>query len=195
MKRLKEIIMILLAVNLFAACDVEKGDVIWDITPIEFNIFITDSKGHDLLDSTQQNNLIHDITVSYEGKTYSVMTEREFNEKQYGGAQTRAYMPLFYGLILRQRWLAYHQTYESYMLQFGEFDGEENVNHREITLNLPNQQPIHLAYKNSFKWKSNGNPKKRTQFYLNGQELKDDAGGNGSFHFRYSEAGGLKYTP
>lgn len=195
MKQLKEIIMMLFAVTLFAACDIESSDVIWDIAPVQFNIFIADSEGHDLLDSTRQNNLIKEITVSYMGETYPVMTEREYNEKQYAGAQTRDYMPIFYGLILRQYWQPYHQTYDCYGLVFGEFNGEENVDKREIILNLPNQEPIHLAYKNSFKWKSNGDPQKRTQFYLNGQELKDDSGKSGYFSFRHSEAGRYEYVP
>ena len=80
------------------------------------------------------------------------------------------------------------------MLMFGEFDGEENVDKREITLNLPNQQPIRLSYKNSFKWKSDGSPKKNTQFYLNNQELKDDEGSGGSYHFRYSNTS-CEYVP
>ena len=93
----------MLAVCLFSACDSENSDdLFWDITPVEFYIFITDSEGHDLLDSTFQNNLIKDITVSYQSKTYSVVTEHEYYERLHGKAQTRAYMPNFYGLILRK---------------------------------------------------------------------------------------------
>lgn len=195
MKQLQKIILAALGVCLFTACDIENGgDTIWDIAPLEFQIFITDNDGHDLLDSTFQNNLLKDITISYEGKTYPVKTEREFLEERYGNSLTRAYMPTFYGLILRQYWLPYHQTYESFLLLFGEFNGEENVDKREITLNLPNQQPIRLSYKNSFKWKSDGSPKKSTQFYLDNQELKDDAGKSGCYHFRYSNTS-CEYVP
>lgn len=195
MKQLQKIILAALGVCLFTACDIENGgDTIWDIAPLEFQIFITDNDGHDLLDSTFQNNLLKDITISYEGETYPVKTEREFLEERYGNSLTRAYMPTFYGLILRQYWLPYHQTYESFLLLFGEFNGEENVDKREITLNLPNQQPIRLSYKNSFKWKSDGSPKKSTQFYLDNQELKDDAGKSGCYHFRYSNTS-CEYVP
>ena len=48
--------------------------------------------------------------------------------------------------------------------------------------------------KNSFKWKSDGSPKKNTQFYLNNQELKDDEGSGGSYHFRYSNTS-CEYVP
>ena len=175
--------------------DIDDGDIIWDIAPVEFSIFITDSEGNDLLDSTRQNNLIKDITVSYQGETYPVMTEREYYEKQYGNHQTRHYMPHFYGLILRQYRSYKTYTYGDFELEFGEFDGEENIDKREITLNLPDGHQAILSYKNSFKWKSNGDPKKSTVFYLDGQELKDDAGNSGYYHFQYTSTQGLKYIP
>ena len=186
----------LFTVSLFVACESEGGgDVIWDIAPVEFSIFITDSEGNDLLDSTFQNNLIKDITVSYQGEIYPVMTEREYYEKQYGNHQTRAYMPQFHGLILRQYWS--HKTFTNgdFELVFGEFDGEESIDKREIILNLPDGRQAILSYKNSFKWKSNGDPKKSTVFYLDGQELKDDAGKSGYYHFQYTSTQGLKYIP
>lgn len=196
MKRLKGILTMLFSISLFVACDSEgNGDVIWDIAPVEFRIFITDSEGNDLLDSTLQTNMIKDITVSYQGEIYPVMTEREYYEKQYGNHQTRHYMPLFYGLILRQYRSYKTYTYGDYELVFGEFDGEENIDKREITLNLPDGRQAILSYKNSFKWKSNGDPKKSTVFYLDGQELKDDAGKSGYYHFQYSATQGLKYIP
>ena len=177
----------MLAVCLFAACDSENSDdVIWDITPISFFIFITDSEGHDLLDSTFQNNLIKEITVSYQGKTYPVVTEHEYYERLYGKAQTRFYMPNFYGLVLRKYW----EDHKNYELVFGEFDGMENIDKREITLNLPDDHQAVLSYKNSFEWKSNGEPNKNTVFYLDGQELKSS-----TYNFQYSDNEGLKYIP
>ena len=196
MKRLKGILTMLFSISLFVACDSEgNGDVIWDIAPVEFRIFITDSEGNDLLDSTLQTNMIKDITVSYQGEIYPVMTEREYYEKQYGNHQTRHYMPHFYGLILRQYRSYKTYTYGDYELVFGEFYGEENIDKREITLNLPDGRQAILSYKNSFKWKSNGDPKKSTVFYLDGQELRDDAGKCGYYNFQYSATQGLKYIP
>ena len=196
MKRLIGFIITLFTVSLFAACDSEGGgDVIWDIAPVELSIFITDDEGNDLLDSTFQDNLVKDITVSYQDEIYPVMTEREYYEKQYGNNQTRAYMPQFYGLILRQYWSHKTFTNGNFELVFGEFNGEENIDKREITLNLPDGRQAILSYKNSFKWKSNGDPNKSTVFYLNGQELKDDAGKYGAYNFQYTSTQGLKYIP
>ena len=75
----------ILSVCIYTACDSENGgrDIIWDITPVEFNIFITDSEGHDLLDSTYQGNLIKDIQVSYQGEEYPPITDQEYYEKTY----------------------------------------------------------------------------------------------------------------
>ena len=171
------------------------GDLVWDIAPVEFSIFITDDQGHDLLDSATQNNLIKDITVVYQGETFPVENERDFYEKQKGGAKTREYLAIFKGLLLFKYWS--HKTFTSgdYELQFGEFSGTESIDKREIILNLPNGIQANLAYRNNFRWKSNGNPEKNTQFYLNGQELNDEAGQCGYYHFQYSASQGLIYIP
>ena len=158
----------ILSVCIYTACDSENGgrDIIWDITPVEFNIFITDSEGHDLLDSTYQGNLIKDIPVSYQGEEYPPITDQEYYEKTYGNTGTRAYMPIFYGLLLRQYWS--HKTLNGdFEMIFGEFDGTENIDHREIILNLPNNQQI---------------------------RLEDNAGRWGYYHFRYTNTG-YEYIP
>ena len=62
----------------------------------------------------------------------------------------------------------------------------------EITLNMPYNQQLRLAYKNSFRW-SNGDPDKKTVFYLNDQELTDEAGRYGYFNFRFSKTRGYEY--
>lgn len=181
-----------------SSCSNEGGGgngVIWDIAPIEFSVFITDSQGHDLLDSATQNNLIKDITVVYEGKTYPVENVSDYELRRKGGAKTRAYFAHFKGLLLGKYWS--HKTFTSgdYELRFGEFDGTESIGLREITLNLPNGIQANLAYRNNFSWKSNGNPDRNMQFYLNGQELNDEAGKCGYYNFQYSDTEGLKYVP
>ena len=171
------------------------GDLVWDIAPVEFSIFITDDQGHDLLDSATQNNLIKDITVVYEGETYPVENERDLYEKRMSDAKTRAYLADFKGLILYKYWS--HKTFTSgdYVIRFGEFSGDESIGLREIILNLPNGIQANLAYRNNFSWKASGNPDKNTQFYLNGLELNDEAGKCGYYHFQYSDTEGLKYVP
>ena len=191
MKRFREAIIMMLGVCFFAACDNEENDdVIWDIYPINLYIYITDSEGHDLLDSTYQDNLINDITVSYQGETYPVTTLREYYETHNGNTETRYYMTSFYGLIM----CSAEQSARSYLV-FGEFRGDENVDKREIILNFPDGRQAVLSYKNSYKTKSNGTPIINRSFYLDGQELKDDSGKEGTFNFQYSHGQTLKYIP
>ena len=187
---------LILTIAGLSSCDSEGGSgVIWDIAPIEFSVFITDSQGHDLLDSAIQNNLIKDITVVYEGETYPVENERDLYEKRMSDAKTRVYLADFKGLILYKYWS--HKTFTSgdYVIRFGEFSGDESIGLREIILNLPNGIQANLAYRNNFSWKASGNPDKNTQFYLNGLELNDEAGKYGYYHFQYSDTEGLKYVP
>lgn len=197
MKRIKDFILAVMAVGLMTACGSENGGgMIWDISPVEFDIFITDSEGHDLLDSTYQDNLIKDdIYVSFEGKDYPLLTEQEYYESQQNRVSTRAYLAIFQGLLLRKYWS--HKTFTSgdFEMNFGEFDGEESVDRREIILHLPDNKQIRLAYSNSFRWKSNGNPDKNTQFYVNDQELEDEAGRGGYFNFRRTKSGDYEYVP
>jgi hypothetical protein len=185
----------LLAVVLLAGCssdDENKSLVVWDISPVVFHVFITDSEGHDLLDSTYHDNIIKEVTATYQDETYPLTTDLEFYDKKYGKASTRAYRPTFYGLLLRPYWSHKTFTNNGFEITFGEFNGTENVDKREITLNMPYNQQLRLAYKNSFRW-SNGDPDKKTVFYLNDQELTDEAGRYGYFNFRFSKTRGYEY--
>ena len=189
--------MTLLAASFLTACDNENGnnvDVIWDITPVYFEIFITDSEGHDLLNPDFQNNLIKDITATYQGETYKVLTEQEQYEQRQGKATTRYYYAHFDGLTLRPQWNYNTYTYDdNYELVFGEFGGDENVDMREFTINLSDGHQVTLSYSISFRWKRNGDPEKKTKYYLNGQELTDQAGKVGNYHFQYTPTQGLTY--
>ena len=90
--------LMLLAVVLLAGCssdDENKSLVVWDISPVVFHVFITDSEGHDLLDSTYHDNIIKEVTATYQDETYPLTTDLEFYDKKYGKASTRAYRPHF----------------------------------------------------------------------------------------------------
>ena len=65
MKRI--VFLAMLALGVLTACDNESGggdDMIWDLVPVTFNIYLSDSEGQDLLDSTYQDNLIKDKSPS-----------------------------------------------------------------------------------------------------------------------------------
>lgn len=196
----KAIFMTMLALILFTACDKESTEnnkregLVWDVAPIEFCIFITDSEGHDLLDPASQTTLAKGVTVGYKGQVYPVQTERELYGQAYGSAVSRAYMPVFEGLVLRQVWNGNTSAYENYMLVFGEFSGEESIDKREITLTIPDGHQVSLAYRNTFHWNSDGSPQRNCQFFLDGQELWGCTGRSGIYHFQYSASQGLQYV-
>ena len=195
MKQLSAILLgLCLSAGLYTSCDKSEpggNDMIYDFSPIEFKILITDNDGHDLLDSTYQDNLINDLSVTYQGKDYPLLTEQEAYNNQN---LTRAYLPIFWGLVLHNKdWSPLSYTYDLYEMDFGQFSGSEDVDKLEITLNLPNHQQIRLAYSNNIRWTSNGEPEINRVFYYNDQKLNDDR--SGYYHLRYSSTNGVEYVP
>ena len=195
MKQLSAILLgLCLSAGLYTSCDKSEpggNDMIYDFSPIEFKILITDNDGHDLLDSTYQDNLINDLSVTYQGKDYPLLTEQEAYNNQN---LTREYLPVFWGLVLHNKdWSPLSYTYDLYEMDFGEFSGSEEVDKLEITLNLPNHQQIRLAYSNNIRWTSNGEPEINRVFYYNDQKLNDDR--SGYYHLRYSSTNGVEYVP
>lgn len=193
MKRFGLLMTVLLAVSLLAGCGSDEDEnegMIWDIAGISFCIYITDEEGHDLLDSTFQDNLLGRLTVNYEGTDYPVMTEREVYEKEFGGVQnkTREYFARFTGLVLQRN---YNQRFEpvGYRLSFGEFSGDENVALRQLTLFLDGVATHRLAYSNSFRWNKHTPEIDRT-FFLGSRQLEPHAQGSNYF-FSYSPEHGL----
>ena len=185
-----------LSAGLYTSCDSSEpggNDMIYDFSPIEFKILITDNDGHDLLDSTYQDNLINDVSVTYQGKDYPLLTEQEVYKELNNNnqARTRAYMPIFRGLVLYNL----HWGPGLYEMDFGEFSGSENIDKREITLNLPNHQQVRLAYMNNLRWTSNGDPEINRTFFFNDQELNDEGAKRGYYHLRYSSTNGVEYVP
>ena len=174
----------------FGACSSDDGndDVIWDIYPVKFSFSFTDSDGNDMLDSTYQGNIIKDVSVTYKDEEYPVVTLEEYERKMREQATTRMYAARFMGLILRETTSL--EGHHHFYMTFGEFDGMENVDWREITLNLPNDQHINLAYTHSYTHYYGHDPEIYTQFYMNGQALSDDKGGKyGLFQFLCSQTG------
>ena len=188
MKGCKAVMTALLALCLFAACSHDgetemPNNIIWDIAPIEFHVFIHDSEGHDLLDSTYEANVLKDVFVSYDHQDYYLDTLKDKSQK----VVTRYYMPHFGGLQLRKYW-----DTSDYELVFGEFYGDGD-GQREIVLNLPNQQQMRLSYINRFEWKTDGNPLRETKFYLDDNLLTDDYGKHGVYQFKRNEEGVYEY--
>jgi hypothetical protein len=193
MTKLLKTLLLLVAVGFMTGCSSDEegkngpNDVIWDISPVNFKIAITDSEGNDLLDPSSPNNLINDIIVQYKEDTYSVILPgQKDNERISGNGVTRAYAAMFNGLFLRQK-LEYEKNYgtSNYLLVFGEFDGTENVDKRMITLTIQDNYQVNLSYSNEFHWNADGSPSNKRKFFLDNQELKDGTGG--IYQIQYTE--------
>jgi hypothetical protein len=162
------------------------SDLVWDMCPIDFMVMVEDAQGNDLLDSVRTDNILDKITVSYLGEDYSV-------QKDYPYAHTRVYVPRFRGLVFgKKMWGTNKSDNDRYMLDFGEFDGGENVNLREIKLDMGDGNILTLAYKNSFKWNSNSEPDVDRTFYLNGEAVNNP---DYVYHFQYTSDGKLIALP
>ena len=154
----------------------------WDVAPINYLIMVEDAQGNDLLDKAREDNIINKITVNYLGTDYFVNT-----------ARTRTLAPIFRGLTLNIKTHGDNKAdYYRFMLQFGEFDGGANVDLREIKLDMGDGNILTLAYKNSFKWNSNGEPDIDRTFYLNGEAVNNP---DYVYHFQYTSDGKLTYLP
>lgn len=137
-------------------------DIIWDVAPINYYITVTDTSGDDLLDSTRTDNILKEVSVSYNGKTYAPRSTKEIQDSI---AKTRLYAPDFYGLYFQKFWDSQKNTYGPFMLVFGEFDGMENAERREIILNY-NGQAYPIAYSNKFQWAADKSPLIDRKFYF-----------------------------
>ena len=171
-------------------------DVIWDIAPVTFSFTFTDSEGNDMLDSTYQGNIIKDVSVTYQGQEYPLVKWEDYERKMREQATTRVYLARFMGLILYETTSLDGKRH--YYMSFGEFDGAESVDKREITLNLPTGQHFRVAYSRSYHQEYRKAPEIDTQFYLNGwavSRLDHEGGQYGYFNFRYSTTDGFDYPP
>ena len=148
----------------------DKDNIIWDIMPINYYITIADDNGNDLLDSARTDNLLKEITVSYNGKTYTPRTVKEIQESL---TYTREYAPTFYGLFFNKYWDSQKSVYSPFMLVFGEFDGAENAERREIILNYDGQA-YPIAYSNKFQWTADKTPQIDRKFYFGSTDVDNN---------------------
>lgn len=174
MKHSKIIFATLMAMLLgLSSCKGEDDDVMWDFSPIEIDIIIRDSEGHNLLDPDYEKNIIgSEVYMTCDDSRHdpqaSCVDSRHDVEWMWGTQPvTRVYAALYYGIRHLNTNLYSPSTPSEWILKIGEFPGDENC---DRTFDLVINGKTHkLRLVNSFKWRRN-DPQIDTQIYLDGKE-------------------------
>lgn len=146
-----------------ASCgnDGPRGDVIWDISPFDFTISVSDKNGSDLLDPLADNSISGDsISIIWRGVRYmkdSIPVDQP----------TRAYFARFYGL----------QTIQDQegrnLLYIGEFFGDAEYENEQIVVDWNDGSPCDtLSFSHAFWWKRH-KPHTSTDAFWNGEPVGD----------------------
>lgn len=160
--------------------------VVWDATPVKFYILIENEAGVDLLDSTKHETFMKDIFVKMGDETYSI--------EPASTAGTRYYHPTFKGLELQEYYNNKTFTYPGdWCLIFGEFDGAKSGN-TSISFHAGNAM-VSLSCTNDVVSGSEGVPNISRKYYVNNEQVTDEAGNWGRYHFVYTSKGDLEYVP
>ena len=190
MKKLFIVAAIALLGGVMTACsssdEPDNSLVVWDATPVQFYIQIENEAGVDLLDSTKHETFMKDIFVKMGDETYSIEPEST--------AGTRYYLPTFKGLVLREYYSNKTFTYPGdWCLVFGEFDGAKSGS-TLISFHAGNAM-VNLSCTNEVSPSSKGVPHISRKYYVNNEQVTDEAGNLGRYHFVYTSKGDLEYVP
>lgn len=145
--------------SLFTSCknNDETDNVIWDIYPIEFHIYVQDAAGRDLLNPETENNILEqDIRAIYDQKEYKL------GEKP---VQTRAIYAPFMGLQTTQ------MLDGRYCLTFGYFLGDIDWGYTPFSVKWGDGTIDHFSFDSKMYWKD-GKPEFNRHFYLNEVEYE-----------------------
>lgn len=149
MKLQLRLIIMMIGAMLLASCTDDIDDpVTIDYTPINFRVTVRNAEGMNLLDPSVADNLLSDVSVSYNGKTY-LLNMTSVNVK------SRAVLATWRGVRLN----------DNYTLEIGQFDGGAETG--GCVLHIGSRQ-YELSYTNKFN--HNQVVEDRT-FYLDGKEV------------------------
>ncbi len=146
-----------------SSCASVGDDVIWDIAPIEVQVYVNNADGENLIDPDNAEGTLDlgKITAEWEGVTYSIASEES-------GVKPMAYRPVFSGLTVST------DSFGKWRLCFGELDGEDNIDNKKLVIHWGDGSSDTITIFNKFKWKANGDPSITRRFYLNGEKQSSD---------------------
>lgn len=164
MKQLSQILLSVSLLSTLLSCSSDNSDdlMIWDIYPTGITIRLVDADGRNLLDPDVEGNWVGcPMHIGYEDQAYSTIWDRESIP-----LETRACMPIFYGLVWDG---AFGGNADHYGLNFGQFDGAEN-HHIVTTFSIEELNTVYeIVYDRKFEWKKN-EPHSTDYIYLNGKK-------------------------
>lgn len=112
----------------------EDGGEDWgefDWYPVSVFLKVTDSRGTDLFDPENPDNMIDGTTITFQGQTYEAS-----REKTYLYQDTKEYFAIVYGLFLTKDSLYYPDKRDGYSLRFYEIDGALDMD-EDLVVTLP----------------------------------------------------------
>jgi len=154
--------------------DEPKGDIIWDIGPLNIDVKVVDGSGNNLLDAYAAGNWVgQPFVMTYKGESYEVVwPEPDVIGDASNGIHGRAYMPHFDGLkaIIENYWDVDHRVFVDgkFYLSFGEFSGDDNHD-LSMQLSVPGLDEVYnIDVTHRFGW-DDGKPVIATTIKLNGE--------------------------
>ena len=147
--------------------------MIWDYTPVTFEIYVHNLAGRNLLEpSTEGNILEKDIYIKYKGEIINASYGWPENQL-YKNPDTRAIMPFWYGIFIAPAFNSYGPDLGNHLC-IGEFDGTANEEFELI---------IHgNSYDFKFTNEINKDGSLKRDYYLNGHKISTS-----KLYLRYDE--------
>lgn len=147
----------------------QNNDIIYDISPVEVNIMLTDEEGQNMLSPDVEGSWYgSDISMTYDGEAYDAQWENDLQ------STTRYYLAIFHGLRCCQKFIEvdgqWKPDFSTNYLSFGEFQGEKNRDY-DMTLRIEElDADYRIEVHNRCVWK-NGKPKIDREIKLNGEPV------------------------
>ena len=159
---MKKILLILVAFVALCSCEnTIPGNKVWDISPLNIQMYVQDTEGNDLLSPDFEGNILDDsIYVTYHDLKCPLGVD--MSEE----TMTRAYLAVLIGLH-------YHAWNGENRLVFGEFDGAQDWDD-SLKIHWGDGSSDEISFTHNFSWAIDGSPKISNQkLFLNGKEVKD----------------------
>lgn len=144
-----------------------KSGMIWDFSPTEVRIQLSDSQGNDLLDPKNEGGWYNlPISATFDGKTFEGINKSAIKHDEL---QTKYYFATLRGFYMYPLW--YTRT-DRYILYFGEMDSVDKWDH-DLVISWPDGTKDVIRVQHAFRWKLSGDPEMYTGFKLNGTPVEN----------------------